>query len=108
MFESTEKTCNVKPFSSDLGMTWSTPIVDVALAHEFPCVDEIYVLVLRNVLHVPSMENKLILSFILRLDDITINDVPNMYYEYPKIYDHSISFEYSKLRMHLQLNGVLS
>ena len=32
VFESTGKTCNVKPFSSDLGIAKNIPIVDAALA----------------------------------------------------------------------------
>ena len=48
-------------------------IVDGALACAYAHIGEVHVLVLRNALHVPSMYHKLISSFIMRADGVTIN-----------------------------------
>ena len=56
MFKSTRRTCNVQPFSSDVGVAKDIPIVDGALACGYPCVGEVCVLVVRNALYVPSMD----------------------------------------------------
>ena len=61
VFESSGRTCNVQPFSSDLGIAKDVPIADGALACDCPCAGVVYVLVVGNALHVPSMDHNLIL-----------------------------------------------
>ena len=60
VFESTGRTCNVQPFSTDLGIAKDVPIVDGALAYDCPYTHKVYVLVVRNALHVPSIDHNLI------------------------------------------------
>ena len=48
VFEPTGRTDNAQPFSSDLGMESNFPIVDRSLARDYPHIDEVFVLVLRN------------------------------------------------------------
>ena len=76
-------------------------LVHGALEHECRCTGEVCVLVIRNVLHVPSMEHNLILLFIMRAGSVEMNDVPNIHYEHLTVDDHSVSFEHSDLRIHL-------
>ena len=38
VFESTGKTCNVKPFCDELGMAKDIPIVDAAIAYDCPSI----------------------------------------------------------------------
>ena len=66
VFESTGRTCNVQPLSSDLDMEKNVVIVDGALAYHCPFTGEICVIIPRNVLHAPSMEHNLIPSFMMR------------------------------------------
>jgi hypothetical protein len=52
IFESTGKTCNVKPFTDDLGMVTDIPVVDGALAYDCPYTRETYILIVRNALYI--------------------------------------------------------
>jgi len=108
VFESTGRTCNVQPFSTDLGIARDVPIVDGALAYDCPYSGIVYVLVVRNALHVPSMDHNLIPPFIMRAGDVVVNDVPKIQCEDPAVDDHCVSFVDSDLRIPLQLNGVFS
>ena len=108
VFESTGRTYNVQPFTSDLGVAKNVPVVDGSLAYDCPYTGEVYVLVLRNALHVTSMDHNLIPPFIMRAGSVTINDVPKMHCEDPIADDHSIFFEHSDPRIPLQLNSEFS
>ena len=108
VFESTGRTCNVQPFSTDLGIAKDVPIVDGALAYDCPYSGIVYVLVVRNALHVPSMDHNLIPPFIMRAGGVIVNDIPKIHCECPEVDDHFISFDHSDLRILLQLNGVFS
>ena len=52
IFETSGRTCNVKPFSSDLGMATNVPIVDGAIAYECPYSRITYILIVRNALYI--------------------------------------------------------
>ena len=78
VFESTGRICNVQPFGSDLGITKNVPIVDEPLAYDCPYSGIVYVLVVRNALHAPSMDHNLIPPFILRIVGVIVNDVPKI------------------------------
>ena len=108
VFESTGKTCNVQPFSSDLGMATNVPIVDGALAYDCPYTGQMYILLARNALHIPSMDHNLLPPFIMRAGGVKVNDVPKIHCESPEIEDHSISFEGTELLIPLQLDGIFS
>ena len=66
IFESTGKTCNVQPFSDELGVASDVPIVDAALAYDCPFTNYTYILIVRNALHIASMNHNLIPPFIMR------------------------------------------
>ena len=108
VFESTGRTCNVQPFSTDLGIVKDVPIVDGALAYDCPYSGIVYILLVRNALHVPSMDHNLIPPFIMRAGGVIVNDVPKIQCEDPAVDDHCISIPDSDLRIPLQLNGVFS
>ena len=108
IFESTGKTCNVEPFSSELGIAENIPIVDAALAYDCPFTHETYILIVRNALHINSMNHHLIPPFIMREAGLIVNDIPKMHCANPSIDDHCISFKDTDLRIPLQLNGIFS
>ena len=108
VFESTGRTCNVQPFSSELGVAKDVPIVDGALAYDCPCSGIIYVLVVRKALHAPSMNHNLIPPFMLRTVGVIVNDVPKIHCEDPAVDNHCISFDNSDLWIPFQINGVFS
>ena len=54
-------------------------IVDTAVQYDYPYTGNTYILVIRNALHVPFMNNHLIPSFIMRETGITVNDTPKIH-----------------------------
>ena len=108
VFESTGRTCNVHPFSTDLGSASNVPIVDAAVAYDCPYSGETFVLVARNALYIKSMEHNLIPPFIMRAGGVTINEVPKIQCKEPTIDDHCIYFAEPELRIPLHLSGIFS
>ena len=108
IFESTGRTCNVRPFSSELGVAENVPIVDGAIAYECPYTSEVYILIVRNALHITSMEHNLIPPFIMRAGGVTVHDIPKIHCNDPSNDDHCITFRESDLRIPLQLIGTFS
>ena len=101
IFESTNRTCNVQPFDPSLGTASKIPIVDGAVVYECPYTGEIYVLIVRNTLHIPHLKNNLIPPFVMRAAGVTLNDTPNIHSKDPTIDDHCITFEDTDLRIPL-------
>ena len=104
----TGKTTQVNPFSPDYEALKNVPIVDAALEYECPYSDQTYILVIRNCLHVPSMENNIIPTFLIREAGIVIQDVPKNYVNDPLVLDHSIFFKKAGLRIPLSLTEIFS
>ena len=108
IFESTGRTCNVEPFSPDLGIAQNIPIVDAAIAYDCEQTNETYILIIRNALHIPSMNHNLLPPFILRQGGIIVNDTAKIHCSDPSPDDHCILFSESELRIPLKLNGIFS
>ena len=101
VFEPTGKTCSVEPFSSELGIAQNVPIVDAALAYDCPFTYETYILIIRNALHIETMQHNLIPPFIMREGGVQVNDIPKIHCTDPDIDDHCISFKDTELRIQL-------
>lgn len=108
IFESTGKTCNIEPFSAELGVASNVLIDDAALAYDCPFTNETYILIIRNALHIASMNHNLIPPFNAMEGGVTVNDIPKMHCSDPTINDHCISYKDTDLRIPLQLSGVCS
>ena len=108
IFESTGRTCSVRPFSSELGVANNVPIVDGAIAYDCPYTQETSILIVRNALHIPSMEHNLIPPFIMRAGGVIVNDTAKIHCADPTTNDHCILFPTSDLRIPLQLHGIFS
>jgi hypothetical protein len=108
IFESTGRTCTVKPFSDRLGTVENVPIVDAAIAYECQYTCQTYILIIRNALHIPYLDHNLVPPFILRAGGVIINDVPKIHCPDPSVLDHCISFPDSDLKIPLQLFGTFS
>ena len=93
IFESTNRTCNVHPFDPSLVTASKIPIVDGAVVYECPYTGEIYVLIVRNTLHIPHLQNNLIPPFVMRAAVVTLNYTPNIHIKDPTIDDHCITFK---------------
>jgi hypothetical protein len=108
IFERTGRTCNVQPFSSELGTATNVPIVDGAIAYECPYNHQVYILLIRNALYIPSMDTNLIPPFIMRAGGVVVNDTAKIHCAQPTVDDHCIQFTDSELKIPLQLNGIFS
>ena len=83
-------------------------IVDAAVQYDCPYTGTTYVLVIRNALHVPSMQHNLIPPFMIREAGIVVNDTPKIQVDDPSTADHSIYFPGEDFRIPLSLWGVFS
>ena len=108
IFESTGKTCNVKPFSEEIGVAEDVPIVDGAIAYDDPITGKTYILLVRNALYIQSMSHNLIPPFIMRMRGVIVNDIPKIHCKEPTVRDHAICFEDIDLRIQLRLQGIFS
>jgi hypothetical protein len=108
IFESTNRSCTVTPFSTELGVAENVPIVDGAIAYDDEYSGQTYILLMRNALYIPSMDINLIPPFIMRAGGVFVNDIPKIHCTNPTSSDHSISFHNSPLRIPLHLHGTFS
>jgi hypothetical protein len=106
--EWTGRTAIVNPFTPDYDALTQVPIVDAALVYECPFSGREYILLVRNALHVPAMENNLIPPFIMREAGITVNDTPKIQLPEPTVDDHAIIFEEGTFKIPLALWGIFS
>eukprot|EP00957_Ditylum_brightwellii_P157937 12021729-Ditylum_brightwellii.AAC.1 len=67
------------------------PIVHAALKYECPYTGEASILVVRNALHVPKMENNLIPPFIMREVGLQVSDTPKIHIKDPTVDNHAIT-----------------
>ncbi len=93
---------------SDALNSLKIPICDAALAYDDPYTHKTYILVARNVLHVPANDHNLMPPFLAREAGLVVNELPKRQAEHPTIEHHSILDPKSQLRIPLQLNGVFS
>eukprot|EP00957_Ditylum_brightwellii_P024940 1885715-Ditylum_brightwellii.AAC.1 len=83
-------------------------IVDAAIQYDCPYNGLSHILVVRNVLHVPSMQNNLIPPFIIREIGIEVNGVPKIQVNDPNERDHSIYFKKTGFHIAMALWGTFS
>ena len=102
------KTCTVEPFDPSIGTAKKVPIVDAAIAYDCPYLHKTFLLIVRNALYIPSMDNNLIPPFILREAGLEVKDTPKIHVNDPAANDHSLAFHEHDLRIPLQLWGVFS
>ena len=100
------KTCTVEPFDPSIGTAKKVPIVDAAIAYDCPYLHKTFLLIVRNALYIPSMDNNLIPPFILREAGLEVKDTPKIHVNDPAANDHSLAFHEHELRIPLQLWGV--
>ena len=104
----TGKTVEVQPFSPDCKTMESVPIVDAVVKWTCPHTDEAWLLLMKNALHVPSMNHNLIPPFVMREAGIRVNDAPKIHCEDPNVDDHTLQFKDNDLKIPLQLKGIFS
>jgi hypothetical protein len=108
VISSSGKYANVSAFSEEAGSMLKVPIVDAIIAYDCPFTNKTYILIARNVLHVPSMNHNLIVPFILREANLICNDTPKMQCNNPTSEDHCIIDRETGMKITLELDGIFS
>ena len=88
--------------------TITLPIIDAAVAYDYPITNQTFILVARNVLYVPAMDHNLILPCVMREAWLTVNDTPMIHIKEPTLLDHAIICDESDLHIRLHFHGILS
>jgi hypothetical protein len=102
------KFIDVNAFADAVGGLLQVPIVDAAICYDCPNTHKSWLLIVRNVLYVESMEKNLVPPFILREGGLIVNDKPKIHCSEPTINDHTIQDPTSGLFIELKLDGVFS
>jgi hypothetical protein len=102
------KYIDVNSFSDAVGGLSQVPIVDAAIAYDCPHTHKTWLLIVRNVLYVESMDKNLVPPFILREGGLIVNDKPKIQCDNPTVNDHTIQDPNTGLFIELNLDGVFS
>ena len=103
------RNAEVRAFSNECSKLEEVPIVDAAIAYDCPYTMKTYLLIVRNALHVPSMQHNLIPPFIMREAGLVVNDVPKIHCgDNVTRESHSIISKDLDLRIPLMLRGIFS
>ena len=102
------KTCDVESFDPSIGTVKKVHVVDAAISYDCPYLHQTFILIIRNELYIPTLENNIIPPFIMRESGITVNEKPKIHVLNPESSDHSITFPSSNLSIPLQLWGAFS
>ena len=98
---------DVRPFTPQY-RSMEAELVDAILLYECPYEGKSHILVIRNAIHVDSMENSLIPPFILWEAGLQVNERDKIHTEDPMADDHSIIFPTTSFRIPLPLFGIFS
>ena len=108
VFDTTGRTCTVNAFSPSAGKVNDVPIVDAAVTYDCPIKGKTYLLLMRNVLHIPEIDHNLIPPFILREGGILVDECPKSQSINPSIDNHSLYCRDADLRIHFDLTNTFS
>ena len=103
----TGKIVEVSAYSLDLPKM-QIPLVDAAILYECEVTGLLYILVILNALHVPTMSGNLIPPFVMRQKGISVNDRAKQHSKDPSSEDHAIVFDEFDLKIPLKLSGIFS
>ena len=103
----TGETADVSAFTPDY-KPMHVPIVDAALLYDCPYSGDEVIVLIRNALYFPTMENNLIPPFVMREAGVVVNDMPKIQATDPTTAMHSLYFPETGFRIPLSLRGVFS
>ena len=103
----TGKTADVQAYNPNYE-SMKIHIVDAVLQYDDPYNGVTYMLIIRNALHVPSMNNHLIPPFLMREAGIIVHDTPKIHLDDPTVSDYSMCFDNSNFRIPLSFSGIFT
>lgn len=98
----------VTPFSEDLPVMEKVEIGDVAIAYNDLFSGETFLLVMRNVLLIPSTDHNLLPPFLVREALLFLDKTPKFQATALSLKNHTIHDEKTGLRIYFQLNRTFS
>ena len=108
VFECSGNSCTMNPFIGCLGSAKYVLIIDAAIVYDFPYSHECYILLCRNALYLPNMEDNLLPPFAMCESGATVNDTLKIHCTDTTSKDHCITFSESELKITLHINGKFS
>ena len=108
VFEWYGKSCTVNPFNDCLRSVKDIPIINADIFYDLPYSHKCYILLYRNALYLPNMENNLLPPFIMCESGTTVNDTPKICCTDPTSNYHCVTFSDSELKIPLHINGTFS
>ena len=108
IINTTGKTCTVNAFSPSDGKVNDVPIVDAVIAYDCPIKGKAHLLLMRNALYIPEVEQNLIPPFILREGGILVDECPKSQSINPTLDNHSMYCRDADLRIHFELTNTFS
>ena len=107
---SSTRNVRVDAFAEEAGGLKSVPIVDAMIAYDCPRRNQVYLLILRNVLYIESMDDNLITPFILREAGIIVNDRAKIHCDPGTVTeeDHTIQDRETGLFITMQIRSTFS
>ena len=99
----------VSMFTDDVGIL-QIPIIDAIIAYNYPDTTKVWLLIVRNVLFVKSMNHTLIPRFILQEGGMKVNDRPKIHHSQgtPSLTDHIFGSAKHKYLISFKLSGIFS
>ena len=99
---------DVNAFSDEVSQLQRIPINDVVIAYDCPYRLETYLLIIKNALHVPSMDHNLIPPFIMEEAGLDVDAKAKIHSKDLSVSNHSIFDPETNLRIPLKLRGIFS
>ena len=99
---------DVNAFSNEVSQLKRIPINDVVIAYDCPFRLQTYLLIIKNALHVPSMEHNLIPPFIMEEAGLEVDAKAKIHSKNLNVSNHSIFDPETTLRIPLNLRGIFS
>ena len=107
---STARTVSVGAFAESAGGLDAVLIVDIMLAYDYEQTNQVYLLFLRNVLYIESMDDNLIPPFILQEAGIKVNEQAKIHFGAGTVTkeDHTIQNRETGLFITMQVKSIFS
>ena len=96
----------------DHGRSKTFKIVDAVVGYEDPITGQEYYFVFNQAIHIPGLKHNLLCPMQLRMNDVSVNEIPKFLVENPTEQDHAIMIDLyendGRLTVPLSIEGVTS
>jgi hypothetical protein len=86
-----DRPVNVTGYDPNQPVAKALRTVSAALAYEDPVNGEVIILVVHQAIHIPHLSHNLLSPFQMRLNDVTVNDIPRFLTDNPTEMTHTLS-----------------